>query len=575
MTEKKNLLGIIGILVLLLSLAAPMIQCAPGEVTEEEGVVEEEGAVEEEGEEAEIPEKPAKPVRLSTGWPTTQMIDTLTCDETWQYMNMGSIFWQLLYDQLCIMGPAPDYEPLPMLATSWESTDGRTWTYHLREDAVFHDGIPVTAEDVAFTIENLPKSNPTFSFADITLEPGTSVKIIDDYTLEFTLETVHGGRFPAPWWVPVLPKHIWEPYKDNLTSYPNDEAIGSGPFKLKEFKPGQYIWFEANEDYAWGDIPHVDEVVFQAYGSDDAMYMALKNGEIDMIGYGGCSPLVVDDFKGVENIEVIISQSELEWELTFNLHKDGPLQDLDVRKAVMYGIDRDSIIALAYNGYAEKIDSFLYPEMEEHNPDLPQYDYDAGKAGEILEQAGYLDTNGDGIRNNPATGKNLAFELIVSSDYTSEVKAITMIKEQLRNIGIEISMTALDEATYESLLYAPTNDLWDIAMGWATPGPNGDWVWEYARSYEGGGEWWNSAYYNNPEYDALLDELLIERDMTKRKEWLYDMQMVLAEDLPYGYLWRVMTIDPVRTDKLEGYVATMGGVANWFNPWSYFELRPK
>ncbi|GAI39806.1 unnamed protein product, partial [marine sediment metagenome] len=187
---------------------------------------------------------------------------------------------------------------------------------------------------------------------------------------------------------------------------------------------------------------------------------------------------------------------------------------------------------------------------------------------------GYVDTDGDGIRNDSGTGKNLAFELLVSSDYTDEIKAISMIKEQLSDIGVEIAMVTMDESTYETYLFAPTDDLWDIGMLWATPGPKGDWIWEYARSYPEG-EGWNSAYYNNPEFDEVLDKMLAEQDLMKRKEYLYQMQMILAEDLPYSYLWRVRTVDPVRTDKFEGWVVGMGGISSWFNPWTFYKIHLK
>ncbi|GAI47865.1 unnamed protein product [marine sediment metagenome] len=115
------------------------MQCAPEEVGEEE-----EGKIEYGG-------------RLNAGWSIGQVLETLRCDSGWQYIDMGCMFWQMVYDQLWMMGPGPDYEPVPRLATSWETEDRKTWTYHLRHDAVFHDGVPVTAEDVAFTLEYLPK----------------------------------------------------------------------------------------------------------------------------------------------------------------------------------------------------------------------------------------------------------------------------------------------------------------------------------------------------------------------------------------------------------------------------------
>jgi len=569
MRKRKGLLVLIGAMVLLLGLSIPMMQCAPSgeEVTqppEEEVTPPEEEVTPPEEEEIKYGG------RLNVGWRPAYGMETLICDSTWQYTAMGCMFWQLIYDQLWIMGPAPDYEALPMLATSWESEDGKTWTFHLREDAVFHDGVPVTAEDVAFTIWYLPKADPAWAYPDCMCESYPTV--IDDYTVQFTLEATIGGAYPAVFWMPVFPKHIWEPYKDDMTSYANGEAIGSGPFKLREFKPAEYIWFVANEDY-WGGRPYVDEVVFRTYGSDDAVYMALKSGEVDMIGYSGCSPLVVEDFKEAENIEVIDSPGiGLVW-LSFNLHKDGPLQDLNVRKAIMHGIDRDRITDMVYYGYAEDADSFMYPETPDHNPNLPQYDYDPDLANKILDDAGYVDSDGDGIRNDPATGGNLAFEMIVPSNWTDEVKATTLIKEQLKNIGIDIIMKVMDLGTFYNYIYAPNSDLYDIGFGEEEPGPYADWVWQFCRSWKIGSL--NTAYYINPEFDETMDKYLAERDVTKRREYLYEMQMMIAEDLPYGFMLRPDVINPVRTDKFAGYVETMGGISTWINPWTYFKVHLK
>lgn len=319
----------------------------------------------------------------------------------------------------------------------------------------------------------------------------------------------------------------------------------------------------------------MDEVVFKVYGSSDALYMALKSGELDMIGYAGCTKLVVEDFEKTENMKVFASPGMRLYWLTFNLYKDTPLQNPDVRKAVMYGIDRDKIIDMVYLGYAQKIDSWMYPESADHNPNLPQYDYDPDKAGEMLDEAGYMDTDGDGIRNDPETGKNFALEIIVPSNWADEVKTATMIAEQLAGIGIDMHLGVLDLSTYYSYIYGPKEGMCDIAIGMEAPGPYADWVWEFARSYDAGGEGWNQAYYNSPEFDELLDKMLAERDLTKRREYVYEMQEVLNDDLPYGFLLRVDKTNPVRTDEFEGYVETMGGISNWINPWTYFKAHLK
>ncbi|MBC8247951.1 MAG: ABC transporter substrate-binding protein [Deltaproteobacteria bacterium] len=511
--------------------------------------------------------------RITSGWLPDQGMESLRVSSSWVYVTMGFMFTPLVYDQLWWMGPGPDYEPQPWLATSWETEDGKTWRFHLRKDSRFHDGKPVTAADVAFTMEYLPKTTPAFQWHGTVIEPG-SAKVIDTYTVEFTLPTALGGKYPAAFWIPILPKHLFEPYKDKLKEFPNERAIGSGPFKLKEFKPGESMWFVANEDY-WGDIPKVDEVVFRTYGSVDVMALALKSGEIQMFGYGGTTPAVAERLKGVKGIKIIVSPTPRVCLFSFNLHRKGPIRELNVRKAIMHAVNKKRIIDVVYRGQAQLLDSFIYPEMAEYNPNLPQYDYDPKKAANILEAAGYTDSDGDGLRNDPKTGKALSFELLVSNSNLDLVKAVQMVSEQLKEIGIKIVLKALDGSTASALIYKPNESTWDIGASWQEPGPYGDWAWEKARSWEGGGAGWNSAYYNNPKFDQMLDQMLAERDLDKRKELVFAMQQTIAEDLPYGYLWRPQTFDPIRTDKFEGFMPSMGGVATWFNPWTYFNVKPK
>jgi len=548
MRRRKSLLALIGTLILLVSLSVPMMQCAP--------------AAEEEIEYGGI---------LNTGWITEQALNTLGLSPEWELGDMGTIFWQLLYDQLWMVGPAPDYEIVPRLASSWETEDHTTWTFHLRENAIFHDGVPVTAEDVVFSFEYIPKAMPVWESPDTDWE---SFSIIDDHTLEFTLNAPFGGAYPPGFWLPIFPKHIWEPYKDDMFSFPNDEAIGSGPFKLKEFKSAEYIWFEANEDY-WEGRPGVDELVWKTYGSKDALYMALKAGEVDMIGYYGCSPLVADDFRKTENMEVIVSPGMAIWSLVFNLHKDSPIHDLNVREAIVYGIDRDSILDMVYLGYGDKVYGPVYPDLVDYNPDLPQRDYDPDEASRILDEAGYIDSDGDGVRNDPATGENLALEMIVPSGWTDIVKTVMMIEDQLEGIGIDIVVKMMDISTFYDFTHAPIDDLFDISWGEADAGPNYDWIWDYYISWGAGGEGWNASYYNNPEFDDLLDEMRAELDATKRLEDLYELQMMLAEDMPAAPLFRTSVMDPVRTDKLEGYTVMMGGISSWINPWTYYNVQLK
>ncbi|MCP4690515.1 MAG: peptide ABC transporter substrate-binding protein [Desulfobacterales bacterium] len=508
--------------------------------------------------------------RLSVGFTANESMETLICDENWQYAEQASVFWPQVYDQLWILGEAPEYKATPRLATRWETKDKKTWTFYLNKNAKFHDGKPVTAHDVIFSIVNLPKADPAWDFPDVALE---GHKVIDDHTLEITLDHVHGGPRPPVYWYPVLPKHIWEPHKDKMLEFSNEKAVGSGPFKLKEFKGGEFVWLVKNEDY-YGPKPNFDEVVFKSYGSMDALYIALKSGKIDMIGYRGVTTMAVADFKKMENMKVLSSPGiEINW-LSFNLFNKTALQDLTVRKAVMHGIDRNRIAKLVFGGYCDVVDSFVYPELAGYNPNLPKYDFNPKLAGEMLEKAGYVDKDNDGFRNDPKSGKNLSFSLMTPSDWLDHVKMARLIKEQMKNIGIDIREMVIDVDAYYEFLYDPKQGKFDISVVSEEPGPHADWIWGFMRGYDNGGEGWNSSYYSNPAFDKAMDSMLSAVDPKKREELLHTMQRIMAEDLPYGVLNRPNRINPVRTDTVTGHVETMGGISTWINPWTYYKASP-
>jgi len=515
----------------------------------------------------------SKKVRLNVGFGSEEVLENLQTGP-FQVTEMGAVYWPLVYDQLWVLGPPPNYDPLPALATRWETKDFKTWRFHLVKNAKFHDGTPVTAEDVAFTLWYLPR-DPVWFFPSNDINSKKDVKVIDKYTVEFTLSNPFPGKYPPVDWMPILPKHIWEPHKGKkIAEFANKESIGSGPFKLKQFKPGEFIWMEKNEDY-WGAKPHVDEIVFKGYGTEDSMKLAMKKGDIEFVGYSGVSPMSVTSYKEAKDIDVAISPGiALIW-LTFNLHKETAVQNKVFRKAFMHGIDRDRIFKLVYRGYAQPADSFIYPEIDEYNPNLPKYSYNPELAKKMLKDAGYTDTNKNGILNDPKTGKDIVLDFLAPSEWSEEVKMAKLIKEQVKEIGIKIKLKIIDLDTYYEFSYTPKSDKFDICVSSEEPGPNSSWMWEFVRSEEGGGRGWNQSYYNDPEMDKMITRYVAATNRQKRKRYAFKLQEMMAEDLPCAVLVRPDLIGPYRTDKFTGHVETMGGFSNWINWWTYMKIKPK
>jgi len=421
---------------------------------------------------------------LNVGWSSGQMISSLQCNDAWQYEALGCMVWQLLYDQVWTYGPPPEYNTVWRAVTGMETEDNKNFRFHIREGMTWHDGKPVTAEDFAFTYKYLPTSNPVWAFDSATTVEG-SVVAVDDYTLDFELANPLPPKYPPFDWFPTLPKHQWKRYKMRMAEFSNKKAIGSGPFMLDEFSASNFISFKNYEGY-WEKNPRVDRIVFKTYGGEDALNMAIKRGEIDMMGYGGVSALSAKMLKNADGIELITSDGIGYTWFSFNMYPDGPMKDLAVRKAIVHAVDKDRIIKMIYHGQAVAHDSFIYPEMtEEYNTNLPQYDYNIDTANKLMEEAGYTDTDGDGLRNDPnhAEKRNINFKFLVASSSADDVKLASLMREELKKVGIGIKIVVVDIDTYYDMVYEPMNPTWDISIVGEEPGPYAGWIWEFMRSW--------------------------------------------------------------------------------------------
>lgn len=513
-------------------------------------------------------EPPEEKVRLNVG--TTMMLEDLKLTGMIGTTGIGCHLTQLCYDLLWILGSEEDdYDPIPVAATGWATDDGKTWNFTLREDATFHDGTPVTAEDVAFTYEYLVPADYNWAYPDTICD---EINVINNYTVQLVLQNAIAGKSPAGNWCPILPKHIWEPYKDDMMSFDNVGMPGSGPYKVKDFEPGEWILLEAYEDY-WGidegHGPYIDEILCTAYATSEAMEMALANEEIDFILCHGISPLNLDLFE--DDPRWTIYGATYTWRnfIIFNLAADNAFgNSLDVRKAVMHAIDRDYLIDMCQYGYGAKIDSLVLLELEQHNPDLPQLAYNVTLAEQLLDDAGYNVWVGD-VRTHNVTAEELSFEFLLNESRPTHLDMGTLIIPMLEAVGFELEMVALDKASYDARIYNPQDLLYTISLGGKNPSPSNDNIWDICYSENA----WNMAAYNNTDLDTLYLDMLAELDWPTRVDMIFELQEIVAEDLPYGYLTHDAIIDVLSTD-FTNYKVGLGGASAWFNPWSLRLVKP-
>lgn len=421
-----------------------------------------------------------------------------------------------------------DLTPKPRLAESWEiSPDGLSYTFRLREGVKWHDGTPLTAEDVVFTTtEFLPKTSPR---ARSTFGNVKSVSAVDELTVQFEMKK----SFPAFLTalnissVPIVPAHIYR--GSDFESNPmNDTPIGTGPFKLKEWKRGEYIHLVRNEDYWELGKPYLDEVYVRIIPDVAARANAFETGVVDAVRAPYVEYVDLKRLSGLPNTEEAIKGNELNLPIAwvmFNLRKP-PFNDKRFRQAVYHAIDRKFIRDTIWFTYATIATGPIATSSPFYEADVKQYDYDLEKAKALLDDMG-LAPGPKGIR--------ASFE-IMPPDIPTFSRMAEYIRQQLAQIGLEAKIVKVDQGTWSKRLGQFD---FEISLNWLSQ--LGDPAIGVSRNYHSqnvvqGSPFGNNGGYENKEVDALFDQAAAEVDFEKRKQLYSQIQKILVEDVPVAWL---------------------------------------
>ncbi len=317
-----------------------------------------------------------------------------------------------MYETLFYYTYGGEYKPV--LAENWEiSDDAKEYTYYLYKNITWSDGKPLTAEDVKFTFEMLMEHD---------LEPSTTreiekVEALDDYTVKFTTKTSFVPFFMRSGGIWIVPKHIWENIEDPIAFTNNEAPMGSGPFVWDKWVEAEYVTLKKNPNYWRGDVL-IDELNIILYRSEDARVLALKSGEIDMMGV---NPNQVGTFVGTPDVGINQFDEHRLCYMGYNLRRF-PFSSKAVRHAMAWAIDRKEIVDTAYMGYGTiGYDGYMSPMLSYFiNPDtqwkgLGMEDEERyEKAREILDDADIIDRDGDGVRED-AEGNKCEADFLVGA----------------------------------------------------------------------------------------------------------------------------------------------------------------
>ncbi|QUS36318.1 ABC transporter substrate-binding protein [Falsirhodobacter algicola] len=448
-----------------------------------------------------------------------------------------------------------NWNPQPYLAESWEtSEDGLTVTLHLVEGATFHDGTPVTAEDVAFSIETVKENHPFTTM----LAPVTSVDTPDDRTVVIHLSHPHPALLLAmsPVFLPVLPEHIYGegPIRENPA---NLAPIGSGPFKFVEYTKGEVIRLEKNEDFFLEGYPKLDKVIFQIFSDEPNLTLAMERGDVDYAPFLS-DVRTIQRLDKAEGVSITTEGGDgigpINW-LAFNT-KRAPYDDKRVRQAIGYAINKDFYLNRLLGGYAHDQTGPIINSSPLSTDDVNHYDFDLAKAEELLDEAGLV-PDADGTR----------FTMVV--DYSpgsvdTGRNFVEYLRSQLRQIGIDVeARPSPDFPTWAQRVGNWDFDVTqDAVFNWGDPviGVNRTYMSDNIRK---GVIWSNTQQYSNPKVDELLTAAATETDPAKRAALYAEFQKIVVEDAPVIFLSDLPYTEAYK-DGLEGLPTTIWGPAA---PW--------
>ena len=491
------------------------------------------------------------------------------------------LMYALNYD-LLVNFSTDDLSPAPGLAESWEtSEDGLTWTFKIREGVEWHDGEPFTSQDVKYTYERVLEER-IGSYIDY-LSLIDTIEAPDDTTLVIKTKKPTTQLLTA--YVYIVPEHIWSKIdakeRKTFENYPN--PIGTGAFQVVEWQKGQFFRMEANEDY-WAGDPQIDEFVYRIFNNEDALVQALKAGEIDFADTLGANLFdSLENSPGIATNEASIPSFE---EIGFNVGADETikdsdghpaLKDVEVRRAMAMAIDKEVLVDRIVRGHAT-VGSTIIP------PSIPFYHYeptedevlafDPEAANQVLDDAGYEDTDNDGIREMPGGGEPLRFRYFVRSEENSTRNASEFISEWLRDIGIETEVQALTDSKLTDVIYNGKYDMFH--WGWF-PDPDPDFILSIMScGQRPPAGIWSDSFYCNEEYDRMYQEQKTLLDLDERAEVIKEMQRMVYEDAPYIVLYYDKNLQAY-SDDWEGFVQQPEGVGDLlaaYGPISYISIRP-
>lgn len=436
-----------------------------------------------------------------------------------------------IFDSLLDRDPAT-LELLPRVAYRWEvSDDHLTYTFYLRNDVLFSDGHPLTAKDVKFTFDKLmdPLTDaPHLKNYYIDVE---RCEVVDDYTVRYYCKKPYYQHPVMLGLLEIIPEHIYG--KGDFNNHPNNrKPVGSGPYMLEEWQTGLQLVLRRNP-YYWRkseNLPYFDKILYQIILDDNASLLKLRRGELDALTIRPEDLLrraKSEKFRSQFNIFIYPrpAYSYIGWNMRRKIFSDSR-----VRRALTMLLNRKKIVERVYYGMAEIIESPFMPNTPEYHSGLSIIPFSPDEAKKLLEEAGWSDTNGDGVRDKD--GEKFQFEVMTTNANPVAEKILTIYQEDLSRVGIIMQIRLLEWA---SLLERVDSRNFDaVLMGWQMPpDPDPYQVWHSSQAEKGS----NFVGFVNKEADELIERGRVCFNREERIMIYRRFQEIVYNEQPYTFLF--------------------------------------
>jgi peptide/nickel transport system substrate-binding protein len=428
-----------------------------------------------------------------------------------------------------------ELNPRPYLAESWEMHGDTAVTFTLRGDVRWHDGEPVTAEDVKFTFD-LAKTPETGSLiGSAYLGSVASAEVVDDRTITFRFTEPHAQALEDFWWAPV-PKHLLEgTAPTELANAPfNRSPVGSGPFRFREWRANDRLVLERNDSFpeALGGPPAAQRVVFRIVPEPATLLTELMTGgiQVDL----PVQPDQTERIESGEDLELLSFAGTKLFYIGWNNERP-PFDDPAVRRAMTHAIDRQEIIDAQLEGYGSIATSTVPPWHPFHPDDIEPLAHDPARAREILEGAGWTDRNGDGVRENEA-GDRLAFALLTSQNPLNRA-IVQVVQSQLSAVGARVELQVLE---FQTMLAQHKNREFDAVLS--------NWVLDNFQMASAPQSLFHSSQADvagsanrsgvrSDRLDGLIDRGAAATDPEAAREVWREFTVALQEEQPFTFMF--------------------------------------